>query len=174
MSPLKAACSLALAAALSLAAVPAHAADDDDLDLWTGLTETYEATGTYPYEPLATTAGYVRSDVCASDAKLGGAGYHYVNPAYVGSLDPETPAALLYEDGEDGERNLVAVEWIVNDADQNPLTDGDRPTLFGQRFEEPAQYPGEPLRYRLHAWIYKSNSSGMFAPWNPTVTCPAT
>jgi hypothetical protein len=26
--------------------------------------------------------------------------------------------------------------------------------------------------YLTHAWIWKRNPSGMFADWNPLVTCP--
>ena len=98
-------------------------------------------------------------------------GYHYINESLYGSVDPAKPTALLYEDGEDGVRRLVGAEWIV------PATDAKtpRPTLFGQDFEGPT--PGHnaamPTYYDVHAWIWKSNPSGMFAPWNPTVKCPA-
>ena len=27
--------------------------------------------------------------------------------------------------------------------------------------------------YSLHAWLYKSNPIGTFAPWNPNVSCPS-
>lgn len=160
MSPLKAACALALATALSLAAAPAHAADPDP-DAWTELNKTYTATGAYAYEPFGVKAEYARTNTCASDP-TGGMGYHYVNPAYIGSLDPATPAALLYEDGLAGTRKLVAVEWIVKDEGQAT------PTLFGETFQK-GQLPGH---FTLHAWIYKPNPSGLFAPWNPKVKCP--
>jgi hypothetical protein len=29
-----------------------------------------------------------------------------------------------------------------------------------------------PIHYDLHVWLWKKNPSGMFARWNPTVTCP--
>ena len=44
---------------------------------------------------------------------------------------------------------------------------------FGQTFdlvEEPNRY-GIPDFYALHAWIWKSNPSGIFAMWNPKVKC---
>jgi hypothetical protein len=32
--------------------------------------------------------------------------------------------------------------------------------------------PPGPGFYILHAWIWQTNPSGMFAHWNPEVTCP--
>lgn len=112
--------------------------------------------------------------VKAADPAEGGMGYHYVNPANIGSLDPEKPAALVYADefeneytgGSvfDGGRKLVAVEWAVKDSGQAA------PTLFGQTFRKD-QFRGY---FTLHAWIYKPDSKGLFAPWNPEVVCPTT
>jgi hypothetical protein len=47
------------------------------------------------------------------------------------------------------------------------------PSLTGQVF----QYVGAPNRYRspafyeLHVWAWKQNPNGMFADWNPKVSC---
>ncbi|WP_371546874.1 hypothetical protein OG266_18130 [Streptomyces sp. NBC_00554] len=161
MSPLKAACALALATALSLAAAPAHAADEHP-DVWTELNDTYTATGAYAYEPFGIKAGYARTETCASSA-AGGMGYHYLNKEYLNSLDPATPAALLYETGAYGKRKLVAVEWVVEDTGQ-----AKPPTLFGKDLDNTVL----PGFYTLHAWIYKPNPSGLFEPWNPKVKCP--
>jgi len=161
MSPLKAACALALATALSLAAAPAQAADDDS-GAWAELHKTYTATGAYAYEPFGVTAGYARTDTCVSTA-AGGMGYHYDNPEYLDSLDPATPAVLLYEKGAGGKRKLVAVEWKVKDTGQAVA-----PTLFGKALDKTVL----PGFYTLHAWIYKPNPKGLFEPWNPDVKCP--
>ena len=66
----------------------------------------------------------------------------------------------------------MAVEWLV------PLTPKTkkRPTLFGQAFMGPMEgheplIPKEYVHYDLHAWIFKDNPLGMFAPTNPNVTC---
>ncbi|MEU9381689.1 hypothetical protein AB0D38_12160 [Streptomyces sp. NPDC048279] len=162
---------LALAVPFALAAVPADAAPVPEADpfVWTDLTPTYTATADYQYEPFAVTDGYKPVGRCAQDTATGkgGAGYHYVNPAHVGSLDPAEPAGLLYETDSDGARALVGVEWIVR-ADAA----GTAPTLFGQTFQGPATLEGVGSVYTLHAWIWKDNPSGLFAPWNPTVTCP--
>jgi len=169
--PLKAAVTVVMAAAFSLTTLPAHAAPDPDPSVWTDLSKTYDATGKYGYEAFAQGGGYERTDDCVADPVKGGMGYHYVNPKYIGSLDPATPAALLYADRfkdayadadefSDG-RKLVAVEWVVKDTGQAT------PKLFGQAFQKD-QLPGY---FTLHAWTYKPNPSGLFAPWNPEVTC---
>ncbi|MEV6478493.1 hypothetical protein [Streptomyces sp. NPDC051576] len=160
----KAAGAVATAAAFALTAAPAHAASDPDPSVWTTLSKTYQATSKYGYEGFAKAGGYARTDVCVADPTEGGMGYHYVNPANIGSLDPAKPAALVYADGSDfvEGRRLVAVEWVVKDTGQAA------PTLFGQTFQK-NQLPGY---FTLHAWIYKPNPSGLFAAWNPEVTCP--
>ncbi|KPI01043.1 hypothetical protein OK074_5623 [Actinobacteria bacterium OK074] len=192
----KAAVALVSAALLALAAAPAHAADAPpplDPTVWNGLAKTYQGTAKYQYEASALADGYVRT-ACTADPQLGGMGYHDVKASLFGSLDPAKPAALLYEDADanrdewdfgdlgdvtdpadtaaDEPRRLVAAEWIVVDKDGDPATTDDRPTLFGQKFDGPTTLPGLPLHYSLHAWLWKPNPSGMFAPWNPTVKCP--
>ena len=32
--------------------------------------------------------------------------------------------------------------------------------------------PGMPPHYDLHVWVWQPNPDGMFAIWNPKVTCP--
>lgn len=177
--PLRTAITLATAAvaSLSLAPVPAHAtADPDDPTVRTQLAETYAATAKYLYEPNAVADGYV-PDRCSDDPKgHGSMGYHYFKKSLYGSTDPAKPAALLYEDGEDGTRRLAGVEWIVPDADQNLRTHDDRPSMFGgQKFDGPM--PGHtatmPIHYDLHVWLQKDNPNGLFDRWNPTVKCTA-
>jgi len=157
--PLKAALTLAAAAAFSLSAVPAQAADPDP-SVWTDLTDTYTATGEYAYAPLAVADGFTPL------ACVPGVGYRYVNTDNVGETEAEEPAALLYDDGPNG-RRLIGVEWIV------PAGAGvTRPTLFGQEFQGPETLP-TPLvsSYTLRAWIYRTNPSGLFSPTHPDVTC---
>ncbi|MEU0966600.1 hypothetical protein ABZ357_14735 [Streptomyces sp. NPDC005917] len=161
---------LALAVPFALAAVPADAAPVPEADpfMWTDLTPTYSATADYQYEPFAVTDEYTPTGDCAKDTRTGkgAAGYHYVNTANIGSLDPAEPAGLLYETDSAGGRALVGAEWIVRAG-----TGTTAPTLFGQTFQGPANLPGVGSVYTLHAWIWKDNPSGLFAPWNPTVKC---
>jgi len=164
-SAVKTAAAVATAAAFTLTAAPAHAATDPDPSVWTQLSKTTQATAKYGYEGVAAAGGYARTDTCVADPTEGGMGYHYVNPANIDSVDPQKPAALVYADGSDfaDGRKLVAVEWIVKDTGQ-----ATSPTLFGQTFQK-GQLPGY---FTLHAWLYKPNSAGLFASWNPEVVCP--
>jgi hypothetical protein len=101
----------------------------------------------------------------------GAMGIHFVNLTIQGPPDPMKPNVLIYEPvGK--ELKLVAVEWLV------PLTPDlkQRPSLFGQPFMGPME-GHEPLiakdyvHYDLHAWLFKNNPLGMFAPTNPEVSC---
>ncbi|WP_405817335.1 hypothetical protein OG241_22700 [Streptomyces sp. NBC_01390] len=89
------------------------------------------------------------------------------------SLDGDGPAVTAQSAATES-RRLVGAEWIVVDKDQNLATADDRPSLFGVPFDGPmlGHEPGMPIHYDLHVWLWKKNPSGMFARWNPTVTCP--
>lgn len=101
----------------------------------------------------------------------GAMGVHFVNVTIDGPPDPVKPNVLIYEPvGK--ELKLVAVEWLV------PLTDKtkERPSLFGQPFMGPMEgheplIPRQYVHYDLHAWLFKNNPLGMFAPTNPDVSC---
>jgi hypothetical protein len=102
----------------------------------------------------------------------GAMGIHFFSPARLGPVpDPANPPILLYEPAGDGLR-LVGVEWFV------PLASGvaERPVLFGQPFQGPMEgheplLPREVAHYDLHAWLFKDNPLGLFAPTNPDVNC---
>lgn len=184
--PLRTALALvtAVAASLSLAALPAPAAVPapaaaggpvDPASVARALNKAYVASAKYLDESVALADGYVPYACSANPAGRGAMGYHYFNESRYGSLDPAKPGALLFEDGPGGRRRLAGVEWIVVDADQDLKTSGDRPSLFGQKFEGPmpGHYPGMPVHYDLHVWLWKHNPDGLFNRWNPRVTCPA-
>ncbi|WP_156724977.1 hypothetical protein [Streptomyces apocyni] len=173
--PLIAGLALAALTSMTLTAAPAHAGDGDPKDagkVSVELARAIAGTAKYHYEPLALKDGFVPDAVCVESPE-GGMGFHYINEANIGSLDPAKPAALLYEE-KNGKRKLVAVEYLVYDADQDLGTDDDRPTLFNQPFDGPmpGHFPGMPVHYDLHVWLYKSNPNGKFAEWNPRVSCP--
>lgn len=104
---------------------------------------------------------------CMTDpGGAGGMGFHYGNTALIdGTASVEKPQLLLYEPEKNGELRLVAVEYII------PYSFHPRsaapPVLFGQQF---AQVDIFQL-WGLHAWVWKENPSGIFAPWNPRVGC---
>jgi glutamine amidotransferase PdxT len=94
-------------------------------------------------------------------------GYHYIDPNEIDtSIDPLEPEAWVFVPGPNGQRVLGAVEYLVSAPDWN-ATHSEVPNLFGHDFHA----EGADL-YALHAWIFKHNSLGMFADWNPKVSCP--
>jgi hypothetical protein len=98
-------------------------------------------------------------------AGAGGMGYHYGNTKLIdGSVRVDEPELLLYEPEQNGRLRLVAVEYIV------PLTawtSSVPPRLFGRDFKVNQAFQ----IWGLHAWVWKDNPSGMFADWNPVITC---
>jgi hypothetical protein len=147
------------------------------------LAKTKAALDKYQSVAVAKAAGYVESSPCAfslagageESSHAGGMGVHFTNAAYLkpGPLDPAKPPVLVYAPAPGGALQLVAAEYFKPDADQNVQTDGDRPSIFGRAFDGPmlGHAPGMPIHYDLHVWLWKHNPSGMFAPWNPDVSC---
>jgi len=35
----------------------------------------------------------------------------------------------------------------------------------------PGHFAGMPVHYDLHVWLWKHNPAGMFAEWNPGLSC---
>ncbi len=128
-----------------------------------------------PYQDVrrALADGFVPVSEC-TESPAGGMGVHFLNPARATApLDATKPAILLYLPTSDGGYRLLGAEWFQADADQNLGTDDDRPSLWGQPFDGPmlGHEPGMPIHYDLHVWLYDANPAGVFAPWNPTVSC---
>lgn len=138
-----------------------------------------QATERFRDVGAAIAAGYLATDHCVELPGVGGMGFHYVHPGFASdmNIDPTLPEILVYAPTRQGELRLVAVEYLKADADGDPDTDEDRPTLFGEPFEGPMEghEPGMPVHYDLHAWVWKHNPAGELSAWNPDVTCqPAT
>jgi len=138
---------------------------------------------TEPFHDLsrAQSAGYkaivadVTGKTCIAQAGAGGMGVHYLNPALLnGSVEPTMPQALVYAPVAGGNLKLVALEYIVFQSVWD-AHHSSRPSLFGRQFNftpAPNRF-GIPAFYSLHLWIWFSNPSGMFEPWNPQVVCPS-
>lgn len=111
-------------------------------------------------------AGFEPTDQCVAMPGMGGMGYHWVNPGRVDpDFNPMEPEVMLYESGPGGNLKLVAVEYVVVNMGQEAPMFGDHPFDVG----------GAPLpvpHWTLHVWLYKDNPSGLFARFNPNVTCP--
>jgi hypothetical protein len=107
---------------------------------------------------------------CMTDpGGAGGMGFHYGNLGLIdGSVSVDKPELLLYEPEQNGRLRLVAVEYII------PYSFHPRaaaaPRLFDQDFKQNDTFQ----LWGLHAWVWKENPSGMFANWNPKVTCEHT
>lgn len=102
---------------------------------------------------------------CFEDPNVGGMGFHYGNTAYIdGTVDVLQPELLLYEPQKNGNMRLVAVEYIVP---FDAWTSSEPPQLFGQSFSRNEAFG----IWALHVWHERNNPRGMFADWNPKVTC---
>ncbi|MFL5496596.1 MAG: hypothetical protein ACJ8DC_19600 [Gemmatimonadales bacterium] len=128
-------------------------------------------TATFHSFKTAAAAGWAAQITpCMTDpGGAGGMGFHYGNPALIdGTARVEEPELLLYEPEQNGRLRLVAVEYII------PYTAHSReaapPELFGQQFKQNDTFQ----LWGLHAWVWEHNPSGIFADWNPRVTCEHT
>lgn len=111
--------------------------------------------------------GYQAFLGCLEQPGVGGMGYHYVNFSIVDLVvDPLAPESMVYAPGPAGQLQLAAVEYIVP-ADDWDATHADPPSLFGETFERNNTFG----IYALHAWVWQHNTLGLFADWNPAVSC---
>lgn len=168
--------SLALPAALGLLAilVPAiatargagHGAD---------LARVRAATAGYHDLQAALDGGYGPLHECTDhEGGLGAMGQHYVAGDVVGDavFDLSRPEVLVYEPTPNGRSKLVAVEFVVF-ADVWAGVSSSPPRLFGRELalvEAPNRY-GVPAFWQIHVWLWQNNPSGIFADWNPRVSC---
>jgi hypothetical protein len=134
------------------------------------------ASARYHSFEQAEQAGYsVAGEPCVA-SPLGAMGVHASNAALMAddALDPLRPEILLYLPDAEGTLTLLGVEYFKADADQSLATDGDRPSLFGVPFNGPmpGHNPTMPIHYDLHVWFWQDNPSGLFALFNPAISCP--
>lgn len=115
-------------------------------------------------------AGYVRASPCESNQEGEGAmGAHFMNGELLdGKVSADQPEALLYELQPNDGWGLVGVEYVVPAAAVDEV-----PSLFGEEFHGPTNV-GAPwgLQYDLHVWCWRANLNGIFAPFDPNVSCP--
>lgn len=128
-----------------------------------------------PYKDVtvALADGFVPVSGC-EESPEGGMGVHYLNPQRAAApIDADEPAILLYAPTTDGGMRLLVAEWFQPDADQDLTTTDDRPSLWGQPFNGPmaGHDPTMPVHYDLHVWLFDNNPAGVFAGWNPSVSC---
>jgi hypothetical protein len=127
--------------------------------------------------------------------KLGGMGVHYFRPDLLGIKGPpnprvegdgthtdfRNPAILIYEPRADGTLELVAVENLVFKKAWHAAGNKGRPTFHGVEYDEMSDDPKTPIdeahmfepHYDRHVWVHRPNPNGVFAQFNPSVTCKA-
>ncbi|WP_092762733.1 hypothetical protein [Jannaschia helgolandensis] len=95
------------------------------------------------------------------------------------NTDFTTPSILLYEPQPDGSLQLVGVEnlifqaaWTAAGEDGVPMS-GDQPwdVMADMSDTEGDEAHGFEPHYDLHIWTQRENPTGVFAPFNPDVTC---
>ena len=102
------------------------------------------------------------------DDPAGGMGHHIANLGALfdgGALEVGRPETLIYEPQADGSMRLVAVEYIIPEDDLARTEPA--PELLGEHFHFNEVFGV----WALHAWVWQHNPDGMFADWNPEVSC---
>lgn len=170
----------ALLATLTVSGASAH---DRDHDRGPGrdLAAVRAATARFQDVNKAIAAGYAQPpapaplhECISSFDGTGAMGFHFINGSLLDTkLDPRKPEVLVYAPDRRGKLHLVALEYVVFQGPWMDAHGSKMPTLFHQMF----MATGDPNRYEipaffsLHVWLYKHNPSGLFAPFNPAVSC---
>jgi hypothetical protein len=153
----------------------------DDAALQDELAQVRRVTARFHDLDAALAAGYELGWVngsgnriitgCVAHPTAGAMGYHYFNKELMDDLavDLLKPEVLVYAPTPDGQRKLVAVEWVARGPNSNPPGVSEAPSVLGMQMHILVPAVGF---YIMHAWVWSPNPAGMFADWNPEVTCP--
>lgn len=184
----------AAVAALTFLAATAAAVGEPSLE------EVRDATVRFKDVNVALAEGYVRDpmNVCETAemmgraAALGAMGVHYFRPDLLGitGSDPRVtgtgihtdfrhPAVLIYEPQKDGSMELVAVENLVFRSAWEAAGNAAPPRFQGVAYDLMVDDPATKVdeahmfepHYDRHVWLYRANPNGVFAQFNPSVTC---
>src|SRR5262249_44252125 len=121
-------------------------------------------------------AGYGKLLDCFTNNQVGGMGQHFVNGDLVGddAVDPMKPEALVYQPTADGQMILVAFEYLIFAHKWGPNKTGrEAPVIFGRPMHLLTNIPNTPPVWAMHLWLWTDNPNGLFADFNPIVSCPA-
>lgn len=165
------------------------------------LAEVRSITERFRDVRVALAEGYIRDpfDLCdtaemmGKPAELGAMGIHYVRMDLLGITEPpnprvkgngthfdfKKPSILIYEPQADNSLELVAVENLVFAESWRAAGHSSKPTFHGVEFDTMADDPATKVdeahmfepHYDRHVWLYRDNPNGIFAPFNPAVTC---
>jgi hypothetical protein len=122
----------------------------------------------YNYD-VAGAAGWNTPISDCVEAPFGGMGYHIANLSQLGSgqLNLLRPQVLLFAPTEDGSMAFKGVEYIIP-AD---LWDSAEPPHFlGRDLSFNPNIPPNGI-WALHVWVGTPNPDGIFADFNPEVSC---
>lgn len=131
------------------------------------LNQVRRATAAFFSYDVAVMSGWDTPISPCVESPAGGMGFHYANIdqlANGGKLSLLRPEALLYAPTADGSMEFLGVEYIIPAPD---WSDSEPPELLGQSFHF---NPG-PNIWALHVWIGRDNPDGIFANFNPDVSC---
>jgi hypothetical protein len=186
---------VAVAAVVSASCTRAEATVEPTLDEVRAATEKYRDVN------VALADGYIPDPAGICDvasmmgqpAELGGMGIHYLRPDLLGIAGPPNPrvtgtgthidflrpGVLIYEPMEDGSLELVAIENLVFVRPWEEAGNAAPPSFQGVPYDYMADDPATAVdeahgfepHYDRHVWLYRENATGMFAQYNPTVTC---
>ena len=165
------------------------------------LAEVRRLTEKYRDVRVALAEGYIRDpfDLCDTaemmgrPASLGAMGVHYFRPDMLGITAPPNPrvngngthtdfrkpSILIYEPQADGSLALVAVENLVFQHSWKVAGHATLPSFHGVPYDTMQDDPKTAIddahkfepHYDRHVWIYRTNPNGVFAPFNPNVSC---
>ncbi|MDX1531254.1 MAG: hypothetical protein R3362_06985 [Rhodothermales bacterium] len=157
------------------------------------------ATERFRNVEVALAEGYVRdpmnlcetAEMMGRPAVLGAMGIHFFRPDLLGITETSprvdgvgthtdflVPSILIYEPQPDGVLELVAVENLVFKAAWD-AQHAEMPSFHGVPYDHMEDDPSTAVdeahlfepHYDRHVWIYRENPNGVFAPFNPAVTC---
>lgn len=165
------------------------------------LDEVRRLTEKYRDVRVALAEGYIRdpfdlcdtADMMGKPASLGAMGVHYFRPDMLGITAPPNPrvngngthtdfrkpSILIYEPQADGSLELVAVENLVFQRSWRATGRAAPPSFHGVQYDTMQDDPKTSIdeahkfepHYDRHVWIYRTNPNGVFAQFNPNVSC---
>ena len=187
-----------LAAAFAISAQGASKSADEPT-----LAEVRAATERFQDVDKALAEGYIldpgnlcdTASMMGAPAELGAMGIHFFRPDLLGIKGPPNPrvdgdgthtdfrkpAILIYEPQADGSLKLVAVENLVFQKSWHAAGNKAKPTFHGVEYDTMQDNPATKVdeahmfepHYDRHVWLYRDNPNGMFAQYNPNVSCIA-
>ena len=165
------------------------------------LADVRKATERFQDVKVALAEGYIPEpmNMCevaenmGRPASAGAMGIHYVHMGLLGISAPPNPrvsgegthtdfskpAILLYEPQADGSLKLVGIENLVFKSAWEKAGNKAPPSFQGVPYDHMADDPATALdeahhfepHYDRHVWLYRDNPNGIYAQFNPNVTC---